>query len=93
MVKKVLFVMLIFILIYTLNSEKSYNQENILIASSIPQSGALKDWGESVFETTNSYFKYVNDNKLIENRKIFFKKDLINSSILNKDFLRNLSTV
>ncbi len=73
MVKKVLFVILIFILIYTLNSEKSYNQENILIASSIPQSGALKDWGESVFETTNSYFKYVNDNKLIENRKIFFK--------------------
>lgn len=65
--------MLIFILIYTLNSEKSYNQENILIASSIPQSGALKDWGESVFETTNSYFKYVNDNNLIENRKIFFK--------------------
>lgn len=48
MVKKVLFVMLIFILIYTLNSEKSYNQENILIASSIPQSGALKDW-ESQF--------------------------------------------
>ncbi|MCT7493041.1 ABC transporter substrate-binding protein [Aliarcobacter cryaerophilus] len=73
MVKKVLFVMLIFILIFMISIEKTKQQDEILIASSMPQSSGLKAWGDAVFITTNSYFNYANDNNLIKDKKIVLK--------------------
>ena len=73
MIKKVLFVTLIIILIFMISIEKTKQQHEILIASSMPQSSGLKAWGDAVFTTTNSYFNYANDNNLIKDKKIVLK--------------------
>src|SRR5574344_1692186 len=73
MIKKVLFVTLIIILIFMISIEKTKQQDEILIASSMPQSSGLKAWGDAVFTTTNSYFNYANDNNLIKDKKIVLK--------------------
>lgn len=73
MIKKVLFVTLIIILIFMISIEKTKQQDEILIASSMPQSSGLKAWGDAVFITTNSYFNYANDNNLIKDKKIVLK--------------------
>lgn len=44
MIKKVLFVTLIIILIFMISIEKTKQQDEILIASSMPQSSGLKAW-------------------------------------------------
>ena len=62
MIKKVLFVTLIIILIFMISIEKTKQQHEILIASSMPLSSGLKAWGDAVFTATNSYFNYANDN-------------------------------
>ena len=73
MIKKVLFVTLIIILIFMISIEKTKQQDEILIASSMPQSSGLKAWGDAVFTATNSYFNYANDNNLIKDKKIVLK--------------------
>ncbi|MCT7542084.1 ABC transporter substrate-binding protein [Aliarcobacter cryaerophilus] len=73
MIKKVLFVTLIIILIFMISIEKTKQQHEILIASSMPLSSGLKAWGDAVFTTTNSYFNYANDNNLIKDKKIVLK--------------------
>ena len=73
MIKKVLFVTLIIILIFMISIEKTKQQDEILIASSMPQSSGLKAWGDAVFIATNSYFNYANDNNLIKDKKIVLK--------------------
>ncbi len=73
MIKKVLFVTLIIILIFMISIEKTKQQDEILIASSMPLSSGLKAWGDSVLIATNSYFNYANDNNLIKDKKIVLK--------------------
>ena len=73
MIKKVLFVTLIIILIFLIYFEKTKSKNEILIASSMPQSSGLKAWGDSVLIATNSYFNYANDNNLIKDKKIILK--------------------
>ena len=73
MIKKVLFVTLIIILIFMISIEKTKQQDEILITSSMPQSSGLKAWGDAVFIATNSYFNYANDNNLIKDKKIVLK--------------------
>ena len=73
MIKKVLFVTLIIILIFMISIEKTKQQDEILIASSMPLSSGLKAWGDAVFIATNSYFNYANDNNLIKDKKIVLK--------------------
>ncbi|PRM90415.1 amino acid-binding protein [Aliarcobacter cryaerophilus] len=71
--KKVLFVSLIIVFIFLINFEKNNSKNEILIASSMPQSSALKAWGDAVFIATNSYFNYANDNNLIKDKKLVLK--------------------
>lgn len=73
MIKKVLFVTLIIILIFMISIEKTKQQNEILIASSMPQSSGLKAWGDAVLTASNAYFNYANDNNLIKDKKIVFK--------------------
>lgn len=73
MIKKVLFVSLIIVFIFLINFEKNNSKNEILIASSMPQSSALKAWGDAVFIATNSYFNYANDNNLIKDKKLVLK--------------------
>lgn len=73
MIKKVLFVSLIIVFIFLINFEKNNSKNEILIASSMPQSSGLKAWGDAVFIATNSYFNYANDNNLIKDKKIVLK--------------------
>lgn len=42
------------------------------MGSSLPKTGIIKSWGDSVISGVNSYFKYANENNLIKNKKIEF---------------------
>ncbi|RBQ27956.1 ABC transporter substrate-binding protein [Aliarcobacter vitoriensis] len=72
MFKKLIFISLILIVSYFIISEKQNTKNNIIIGSSLAYNGSLKSWGETVYNTVNAYFKYTNENNLIQNKHIEF---------------------
>ncbi|WP_418180872.1 ABC transporter substrate-binding protein [Aliarcobacter lanthieri] len=72
MVKKLIFVTLIFIISYFIIFEKKDNNNKIIIGSSLAYSGSPKSWGENVDNAVNAYFNYVNNNNLLNDKQIEF---------------------
>lgn len=54
--------------IYILNDQKYYN-DTIVLGTSVPKTGIMKDWGHNVEVGTNAYFKYVNEKGILPNKK------------------------
>jgi len=50
--------------------EKRFTNDTIIIGSSLPKSGIIKEYGRSVFLGANAYFSYVNKNNILPNKKI-----------------------
>ncbi|WP_428024595.1 ABC transporter substrate-binding protein [Arcobacter sp.] len=72
MLKRTPIILFIFIIFYFYFKSEVYTQNTIVVGSSLPKTGIIKSWGESVIFGANSYFKYVNDVKLLGNKKIEF---------------------
>lgn len=58
-------VIILFFLLYN----KLYLNKTIILGTSIPKSGLMKEWGQSVEIGSNAYFRYVNEKKLLPNGK------------------------
>ena len=68
---KYLFIAIAFILLLYIGfRDKVYNNKIILFGASVPQTGIMKAWGSAVYTGASSYFFYVNDNNLLENKEI-----------------------
>jgi len=50
--------------------DKVYTSSTIVLGSSLPKTGIIKEWGTSVNAGANAYFKYANDMDLIQGKKI-----------------------
>ncbi|MGB5919066.1 ABC transporter substrate-binding protein [Arcobacter sp.] len=72
MAKKLLILISILIILYLIFKEKEYTGSTIKIGGSVPKTGIIKSWGESVINGADAYFKYANENKLLNNKKIKF---------------------
>ena len=72
MSKKLLIVIIIFIISYLFIKDEVFNNKTIVIGSSIPSTGIIKSWGDAVTSGANSYFNYANEKNLIKNKKIEF---------------------
>jgi len=66
----VLIVLLAFAFYYF--QETKYTNKTILVGASLPKTGIIKQWGLSVNAGANAYFKYVNDNKILNDKEIKF---------------------
>jgi branched-chain amino acid transport system substrate-binding protein len=72
MTKRLLIFICIFIIFYLYIKDETFGNKTIIMGSSLPKTGIIKSWGDSVISGVNSYFKYANENNLIKNKKIEF---------------------
>lgn len=70
--KKTLFLLIIIVALIYVFKDKIYKNDTIILGSSLPKTGIIKEWGISVNAGANSYFKYANDIELIKGKKIKF---------------------
>jgi len=59
-------------IIYFIIEEKSFNNNTIIIGSSLPTSSVLREYGEAVKNGSQTYFDYANRNNLLGNKQIKF---------------------
>ena len=72
MIKKFPIILLIIALIYYFFKDEVFTQKEIKIGTSLPKTGIIKSWGESVIMGANAYFNYVNENKILKDKTINF---------------------
>lgn len=72
MQKKFILIIFSFLCFYIYFKDEVFKEKTILIGTSVPLSGTINSWGKAVFNGVNSYFKYANENNLIEDKKIEF---------------------
>ncbi len=72
MIKKIPIFLFIFIIFYYYAKDEVFTQKTIVVGSSLPKTGIIKSWGDSVTAGANAYFNYVNENKLLGDKKIEF---------------------
>lgn len=72
MIKRIPILLFILALIYIYFKDEAFSNKTINIGTSIPKSGIIKAWGDSVIAGANSYFKYVNEENLLDNKEINF---------------------
>ena len=72
MQKKFILLIIAFLCFYIYFKDEVFKEKTILIGTSVPLSGTINSWGKAVFNGVNSYFKYVNENNIIEDKKIEF---------------------
>lgn len=70
--RKYFFIMLIIMIGYITLKEKVYDEKTIVIGTSLPKTGVMKELGQSVFIGANAYFSYANDNNILKSKKIKF---------------------
>lgn len=70
MFRIIIIIIALLTVIYFNLKDQIFNSKTIILGSSIPKSGIMYKWGESVEAGANAYFKYANENKLLKNRQI-----------------------
>ena len=65
------FLLILVVLVYFLQREREYD-DVILLGSSLPKSGIMKEFGHSVHNGADAYFRYSNDHGLLQGKKIKF---------------------
>jgi len=68
--KKVLLLLLLLLALTFGLKDKTYTSDIIVLGSSLPKTGIIKEWGTSVNAGANAYFKYANDMDLIQGKKV-----------------------
>ena len=72
MIKRLPIIIFIFIIFYLYFKDDVFKNKTIVIGASLPNSGIIKSWGESVTSGVNSYLNSANENNLIKDKKIDF---------------------
>jgi len=72
MLKRLPIIIFIFVICYIYFKDEVFKERTLYIGSSLPMTGIIKSWGDSVNSGVNSYFKYANENNLIKNKNIEF---------------------
>lgn len=72
MLKRLPIIIFLFIIFYIYFKEEVFKEKTLIVGASLPNTGIIKSWGESVSNGVNAYFSYANDNNLIKNKKIEF---------------------
>lgn len=72
MLKRLPIIIFLFIIFYIYFKEEVFKEKTLIVGASLPNTGIIKSWGESVSNGVNAYFSYANDNNLVKNKKIQF---------------------
>jgi branched-chain amino acid transport system substrate-binding protein len=72
MIKRIPILLFILAIIYIYFKDETFSSKEISIGTSIPQTGIIKAWGDSVTAGANSYFRYINDKNILGDKKINF---------------------
>ena len=72
MLKRLPIIIFIFVICYIYFKDEVFKERTLYVGSSLPMTGIIKSWGDSVNSGVNSYFKYANENNLIKNKNIEF---------------------
>ena len=72
MLKRLPIIIFIFIIFYIYFKDEVFKEKTLVVGASLPNTGIIKSWGESVSNGVNAYFSYANENNLIKNKKIEF---------------------
>lgn len=72
MLKRLPIIIFLFIIFYIYFKEEVFKEKTLIVGASLPNTGIIKSWGESVSNGVNAYFSYANDHNLIKNKKIQF---------------------
>lgn len=72
MIKRIPIILFIIALIYYFFKDEVFTQKEIKIGASLPKTGIIKSWGDSVIMGANAYFLHVNENKLLKDKTINF---------------------
>jgi branched-chain amino acid transport system substrate-binding protein len=72
MIKRLPIIIFIFIIFYLYFKDDVFKDKTIVIGASLPNSGIIKSWGDSVSNGVNSYLNYANENNLIKDKKVKF---------------------
>lgn len=72
MLKRLPIIIFIFIVFYIYFKDEVFKEKTLIVGASLPNTGIIKSWGESVVVGVNAYFNYANENNLIKNKKIEF---------------------
>jgi len=72
MLKRIPIFLFIIIIFYFYFKSEVFNDKVIKVGASLPKTGIIKSWGESVIIGSNAYFNHVNDEKILGNNKIKF---------------------
>lgn len=72
MIKRIPILFFIFLIFYYFFKNEVFEEKTIVVGASLPKTGIIKSWGESVNSGANSYFNYVNDNNILNDKKIRF---------------------
>ena len=72
MLKRLPIIIFIFVICYIYFKDEVFKERTLYVGSSLPMTGIIKSWGDSVNSGVNSYFKYANKNNLIKNKNIEF---------------------
>lgn len=70
MIKRLPIFIFIFVIFYIYLKDDIFPSNTIKIGMSLPKTGIIKTWGNSVSVGANAYFKYVNDTNLLKDKKI-----------------------
>ncbi|MFA9373767.1 MAG: ABC transporter substrate-binding protein [Poseidonibacter sp.] len=70
MIKRLPILIFIFILFYAYFKDETFLDKEIKIGTSLPMSGSIQPWGNAVTSGINSYFKYANEMKILDDKKI-----------------------
>lgn len=72
MLKRLPIIIFIFIIFYIYFKDDVFKEKTLIVGASLPNTGIIKSWGESVSSGVNAYFSYANENNLIKNKKLEF---------------------
>ncbi len=72
MLKRLPIIIFIFIIFYIYFKDEVFKEKTLRVGASLPNTGIIKSWGESVSNGVNAYFSYANENNLIKNKKLEF---------------------
>ncbi len=72
MIKRIPILLFILAIIYIYFKDETFTNKTITIGTSIPKTGIIKAWGDSVTAGANSYFKYANEENILGSKKINF---------------------
>ena len=72
MIKRIPILLFILAIMYIYFKDEVFTKKTITIGSSMPQTGIIKAWGSAVTSGANAYFKHVNENNILNDKKIEF---------------------